>query len=273
MAHFPAAFVPHGGGPLPLLGAANHKGLVAFMKQLPSHLPRPKSIVLVSAHWEEKDPTVTSAAQPDLLYDYYGFPPEAYDVKYTAPGAPELASQVVELLRSAGFSATGDSKRGWDHGMFVPMKVMYPDADIPVVQLSLLNSLDPQAHIRMGQALQPLRRQDTLILGSGITFHNMSAFRSTGFEGKAAGPLAGQDFDTWLADAVTKHKGADRAQLLSNWSSAPGARNAHPREEHLLPLMVVAGAAGDDEGTAVYQEELMGSAVSGYVFGQLQESM
>lgn len=277
----PTLFIPHGGGPLPLLGDPGHTGLVSFLKAVPQQIqPRPKAILLVSAHWEESEPQLTSASKPSLLFDYYGFPPETYKLHYPAPGDPSLAQQAADLLRSAGFNASLNPSRGLDHGAFIPLMLMYPDADIPVVQLSLKSSLDPEEHYRMGAALAPLRAQGVLLLGSGMSFHNMGQFaRQPGSKQERVG----QDFQLWLLAAATKSP-AERQQLLSDWSTAPGARNAHPREEHLLPLMVVAGAAhsgsssssssaegsssgSDSTGHALWDGECLGAAVAGIGFG------
>lgn len=221
---------------------------------------RPKAILLVSAHWEEDAFTVGTNPAPELIFDYHGFPKHTYELTYPAPGAPELARKVVSLLKAAGIEAREDAERGYDHGVFIPLKVMYPDADIPIVTLSLKTGLDPAEHIAAGRALESLRSEGVMIVGSGMSYHNLRKF---------FGGTNGQDaeaFDEWLQDAANASS-EKRAGLLSDWANAPAARSCHPREEHLLPLMVVAGAAGDDAGKTAYSDKVMGLAVSGYRFG------
>lgn len=237
-----ALFISHGGGPLPLLGDPGHKEMVACLKQLAAELPRPDAILVVSAHWEEKLPTLTAAAQPELIYDYYGFPPETYEITYPCPGLPELAEEVCQRLQTEGMNAALDTQRGLDHGVFVPLKIMYPDADIPCVQLSLVNTLDAATHIRMGQALAGLAQKNVLVVGSGFSFHNLNAFFNPQVE------EYNQDnrvFEDWLQTTCTSQElsEAERYQRLVAWSQAPGAATCHPREEHLLPLHVCYGAA------------------------------
>jgi len=258
----PIAYVTHGGGPLPLLGDPAHASLVTFLQALPKHYPRPEAIVIASAHWEERFPTLTSAANPPLIYDYGGFPPESYTIQYPAPGLPTLAAEIQRLLVDNGFEARLDERRGYDHGMFVPLKLMYPDADIPCVQLSLLESLDPEEHWRMGEALAPLlHQQNVLLVGSGSSFHNMRAMLGA-LDAKSQSVV----FNDWLIDTCTNPSlDADtRRQRLVDWESAPYGRFCHPREEHLLPLHVCAGAAGGRAGETVYNDDLFGLAMSGF---------
>jgi aromatic ring-opening dioxygenase catalytic subunit (LigB family) len=223
---------------------------------------RPTSILLVSAHWQGPAFTVTSAAAPALYHDYYGFPPHTYDLKYPAPGNPALAGRVRDLLDDSGIANADDPARGFDHGMFIPLKLVFPDADIPVVQLSLRSDYSPAAHLAAGAALAPLRDEGVLIIGSGMSFHNMAALRNPASVGNRA-----VLFDSWLTDAVTQSDPAAARALLKNWDRGTEARFAHPprAEEHLLPLMVAAGAAGDDRGRCLFTDPLM--AVSGYRFG------
>lgn len=171
------------------------------------------------------------------LYDYYGFPPESYQITWPAPGDPRLAVRVQELLRDAGFGAGADPERGFDHGTFVPLKLTYPDAEIPAIQLSLKRGLDPAEHIAMGRALTPLRDEEIFIIGSGMTFHNLRAFRDP------RSHAVSETFDAWMRESMTVDSDA-RNRALTRWEDAPAARFAHPREEHLIPLMVAAGAAG-----------------------------
>jgi aromatic ring-opening dioxygenase catalytic subunit (LigB family) len=221
---------------------------------------RPKAIVVISGHWEEKDFTVTSAPHPPLLYDYYGFPEHTYRLQYPAPGSQALAQQIQDLLSDAGLDSRADAQRGFDHGVFIPFLLIYPDASIPVVQLSLRSSLDPAVHLRAGLALTSLRSQGVLIVGSGMSYHNLRGFGSR--------PVAASDeFDNWLTQTVTDPDSARRNQLLTGWSHAPSARLAHPREEHLIPLMVAAGAAGSDPGSRILSDRVMAATISAYQFG------
>jgi len=262
----PVVFLPHGGGPWPFveLGFGNKAELAALTHYLRSirALPRtpPKALLVVSAHWEESVPTVMSGTHPPMLYDYYGFPPESYTITWPAPGSPQLAARVQQLLGAAGLKTGEDAARGFDHGTFVPLKLTYPEADIPVVQLSLKQGLDPAEHLAIGRALQPLRDEGVFIVGSGMTFHNLRAFSDP-----RSVPVA-EAFDAWLRRTATL--APDERDLgLTQWALAPAARQAHPREEHLLPLMVVAGAAGQDVGTTAYAGTLMGLRLSAYHFG------
>ncbi|MGD9939919.1 MAG: class III extradiol ring-cleavage dioxygenase [Clostridia bacterium] len=237
-------YIPHGGGPLPLLGDEGHQELVGFLRSFAVSMARPKAIIVVSAHWEATVPTLTAGAAPSLIYDYYGFPDEAYHVQYPAPGDPALAGRIESALRKAGFPVVMDSDRGFDHGMFVPLALMYPEADIPCVQLSLVRGLDPALHLRIGQALADLAGEDILILGSGFSFHNMQEFFSTAGPGVPADPR-NDVFQAWLAETCGSPDlgGQERLERLAAWETAPHARYCHPREEHLLPLHVIAGAA------------------------------
>jgi Uncharacterized conserved protein len=217
--------------------------MVDFMKALPSKLRLPKAILTISAHWEEEVATVLGAERPPMLYDYYGFPPESYEFKYPAPGSPELAERVSDCLGRAGLASRVDPSRGFDHGSFVPLMLMYPEADIPCLQLSLLSSLDPGEHLALGRALRDLADQDILVIGSGFSFHNMRAFDWSGERRKDERNDAFQD---WLVETCCGPRSQDeREQRLSAWEGAPSARYCHPREEHLLPLQVCVGLAGE----------------------------
>ena len=234
-----------------------------FLKNAHSTLPRqPKAIVLVSAHWLQPQVMVTSAAHPELIYDYHGFPPHTYELTYPAPGAPDLAARMLGMLQAAGIECGADEKRGFDHGMFIPLKLMFPNADIPVVQLSLHQSLDPVAHLHIGRALQSLRDEDVLIIGSGMSFHNMRAYGNPQYA-----PIS-DEFDNWLTQAVQADP-QQRDQLLAEWTQAPRARDCHPprAEEHLIPLMTVAGAAGDSVGCKVFSDRVMETTLSAFAFG------
>jgi aromatic ring-opening dioxygenase catalytic subunit (LigB family) len=235
--------------------------LAGFLRGVAAVPPaKPKALLVVSAHWEAKKPTVTTSAHPPMLYDYSGFPPESYRITWPAPGDPALAARVRELLRGAGIDSGEDAERGYDHGTFVPLKLVYPDADIPAVQLSLERGLDPAEHLRIGRALAPLRDEGVFVVGSGMTFHNMRAF------GDPRAKSPSEEFDAWLRASATLPT-AERDERLTHWTSAPSARIAHPREEHLLPLMVVAGAAGADSGRVAWKGSMMGANLSAYAFG------
>ncbi len=261
----PVAFLPHGGGPWPFVevGFGERSELDALASYLRSvgALPRtpPKALLVVSAHWEERVPTVMTSPRPPMLYDYYGFPPESYRLTWPAPGDPALATRVRELLEGAGFASAEDPHRGFDHGTFVPLKLAYPAADVPTVQLSLVRGLDPADHLAIGRALAPLRNEGVFVIGSGMTFHDLRAF------GPGSAPVA-ETFDAWLRETGVADP-AERDRRLLRWFDAPAARRAHPREEHLLPLMVIAGAAGDDRGTVAYNGTFAGLRLSAYHFG------
>lgn len=248
-------YFSHGGGPLPILGDPGHKAMVEFMIKLPSQLRRPDAILVISAHWEERLPTVLGAEHPAMFYDYYGFPAKAYEIKYPAPGSPGLAQRIVESLGKAGLEARIDPERGFDHGLFIPLKLMYPQADIPALQLSLVRGLDAAAHIALGKALRALKGENLLVIGSGFSFHNMQAFSWQG--GGAADP-ANNAFQDWLIDVCTASiPQAERERRLTTWEKAPSARYCHPREEHLLPVHVCAGMA-DSPARVVFDDEILG---------------
>lgn len=262
----PTFFIPHGGGPCFFMEwtrgpADTWEQMRAFLENLIGTLEeRPKAIVVISAHWEEECFTVHAGAKPGLLFDYYGFPEHTYQLQFPASGSPQLAERVHALLGSAGIETGMETQRGWDHGVFVPFLLITPQADIPLVQLSLKQGLDPQAHIEAGQALAALRDEGVLIVGSGMSYHNLRVF---GAEGAAAAQL----FDDWLTEAVESRDVEQRNRVLAAWEQAPAARLSHPREEHLIPLMVAAGASDGDLGSKVYQDRVNGLAMSAYRFG------
>lgn len=261
----PVVFVPHGGGPWPFVDfgwdLADADALATYLRGV-RELPTtpPKAVLVISAHWEARVPTVMTSPRPPMLYDYYGFPPAAYTIEWPAPGEPALARRVQELLGAAGIPTASDATRGFDHGTFVPLKLVYPDADVPTVQLSLQAGLDPEEHLAIGRALAPLRDEGIFIIGSGMTFHNLRAFGDP-----RARPVA-EAFDAWLRDAATRAP-AERDAALASWALAPAAREAHPREEHLAPLFVIAGAAGEDRGTLAYNGTFAGLRLSAYHYG------
>jgi aromatic ring-opening dioxygenase catalytic subunit (LigB family) len=235
-----AIFISHGGGPMPLLGDKGHEEMVISLKKLAKTLPKPKAIIVISAHWEASVATITSATHPELIYDYYGFPKESYEIGYPCHGAPDLANDIFTALTGSGIESKLDATRGFDHGLFVPLTIMYPEADIPCVQLSLVNTLDPAHHIKMGQALNKVEHEGLLIIGSGFSFHNMNAF----FAPNTAQSISQNEaFESWLVDTCSNTQLTEfqRKQRLINWGKAPSARYCHPREEHLLPLHVCYG--------------------------------
>ena len=261
----PTYFINHGGGPCFFLAGPMRNAwseLEGYLRGFAAALDRrPRAILIVSGHWEEARPTVNMGAAPPLLFDYHGFPEHTYQLAWPAPGEPSLATRVGDLLGAAGIESGSDASRGWDHGVFVPLKLMFPDADIPTVQLSLRRDLDPAAHLAVGRALKPLREDGVLIVGSGQTYHNMRGF----MRGDIGVDPAAEAFDGWLRGAVAD--GAKRDRLLTGWEQAPGARQAQPHEDHFLPLMVAAGAASGEPGRTVFHGHVLGKPISGFRFG------
>lgn len=258
----PVYFIPHGAGPCFFMDWEPKDAWAATADWLSSigREPGVKAILVISGHWEAPDFTVTSAPNPALIYDYYGFPDHTYHLSYPAAGSPLLAERIVSLLDGQGLAAKKDEARGFDHGVFIPLMLVRAEADLPVVQLSLKAGLDPSLHLALGRALALLRHEGVLILGSGMSFHNMRGYGDPAFT-----PIA-ERFDGWLGETVAAEP-AIRAQRLAAWSEAPAARLSHPREEHLLPLMVAAGAAGDDPGRIVFSDRVMEVPISGVRFG------
>lgn len=261
----PVVFVPHGGGPWPFVEMGfdpdDVRNLASYLRSVRDVPPTPpRALLVISAHWEAPVPTVQTNPHPPMFYDYYGFPPDAYTLSWPAPGDPVLAARVRELLGAAGFPTASDPDRGYDHGTFVPLKVTWPDAEIPTVQLSLRAGLDPAEHLAMGRALAPLRDEGVFLVGSGMTFHNLRAFRDP-----RSIPVS-ETFDAWLREAATAEP-EERDRQLTRWAEAPAARMAHPREEHLIPLMVIAGAAGEDRGTIAWNGTFGGLRMSAYHYG------
>lgn len=259
----PTYYIPHGGGPCFFMDdpTGMWKDMELFLRDIMASLPRqPSAILVVSSHWEEKQFTVTSHPSPSLVYDYYGFPEHTYRLRYPVPGYPTLAARVVDLLNKAKIPAGADARRGLDHGVFIPLMLIAQEATIPVVQLSLKTGLSPQEHLAAGAALTPLRSEGVLIIGSGMSYHNMQGFS------KAYTP-ASEAFDAWLTDAICGHSGAMRNLRLTEWEQAPHARTCHPREEHLISLHLAAGAAYDDKAKREYSGHVLNVAVSGFRFG------
>jgi 4,5-DOPA dioxygenase extradiol len=248
-------YFSHGGGPLPILGDAGHQAMVDFMHQLPSRLRKPEAILVISAHWEESAATLLGAPTPPMFYDYYGFPAEAYEIIYPAPGSPELATRIAGLLNQGQIPARIDPRRGFDHGLFIPLKLMYPQADIPSLQLSLVHGLNPAAHIALGKALRALMHENILVVGSGFSFHNMGAFS---WQSMNTPDPANDAFQNWLIETCAGPlPQSEREQRLIEWEQAPSARYCHPREEHLLPLHVCLGMA-DKPASVIFDDYILG---------------
>ena len=260
-ASMPTLYIPHGGGPAFFMQGGMREmfqPMADFLSSINDFLPaKPTAILLVSAHWETVEVTLTSGARPQLIYDYYGFPEDTYSLTYPAPGCPGLAARAAGLLADAGIDCALDAQHGWDHGVFIPLKVIYPDAGIPVVAMSLQSDMAPAAHIAIGRALAPLRDDGILLIGSGMSYHNLNQF--------ADAPVASSRFDNWL-DMALAGSAAHRAEHLARWSRAPCARLAHPREEHLLPLMVASGAGSDLPATRIWEGSVGGSRISSWAF-------
>ena len=254
----PVFYLPHGGGPLPLLGDPQHLALTQFLTQLGSKLPTPAAILVISAHWESPHPALTAAENPALLFDYSGFPAQSYQLSYPATGAPQLAAQIAEKLLQAGFNPQLNTSRGWDHGVFVPLLMLRPQADIPVLQLSLLKGLDAATHIALGEAISFLRSQNVIIIGSGMSFHNMQAF----FRPDLVSDNQVSEFNQYLINSLQpQYSYAEQAQRLINWQQAPNARLIHPREEHLLPLHVCFGAGKGSNAQVLFNDKVLHKTV------------
>ena len=269
MSEMPTLFIPHGGGPCFFMTWDPPDAwdqMADYLRRIPDDIGcRPKAIIVISGHWEEQAVTIQKNPAPPLLYDYYGFPDSTYDIQYPAVGSPELAGRIGGLLTEKDIDWKFDQDRGFDHGVFIPLKVAFPEADIPVVQVSLRADFDPGAHIELGKALQPLRDEGVLILGSGMTYHNLQIMMSR-MRGGEIDPNS-HLFDDWLAEVLTESEHATRERVLVNWEKAPADRIAHPREEHLLPLHVVVGAAGSDTGRRMLRNTVLGSVQSAFQFG------
>jgi len=261
----PTYFISHGGGPWPYVPEmrAAMQVLEASLADIPRQVGIvPRAVLMVSGHWEAPGFRVMGNAKPPMVYDYGGFPPHTYHVQYPAPGAPGVAARVEQLARAADIDVQIDMQQGFDHGTFAPLVVMYPQADVPVLQLSLKSRYDPAEHLAIGRALAPLRDEGVLIVGSGLSYHNLGRM----------GPAAREPstlFDQWLQQAVITSTPAERTDLLLRWQGAPAARIAHPREDHLIPLMVAVGAAEAEAATLVYHETNVfgGMTASSFRFG------
>ncbi|MFQ5971899.1 MAG: DODA-type extradiol aromatic ring-opening family dioxygenase [Alphaproteobacteria bacterium] len=242
MARFPSVFISHG----PPTIAIEPGPVPDFLHGLGPELGRPEAILCVSAHWETPLPAVGTAEAPELIYDFYGFPEPLYELTYPAPGAPALAEKAAAALGAAGIHCDRDPGQGLDHGAWVPLMLMYPDADVPVAQLSIQHHLGPAHHLDIGKALSGLRDEGVLVLGSGNVTHNLADALGRWRAGEPTDlePLDwAVAFDEWVAEKVEAGKWDD---LVSYRTQAPFAEQANPRDEHLLPLYVAAGAAGGD---------------------------
>ena len=260
----PTYFISHGGGPWPWLEDWRKRlaNLEVSLKHMPAEIGEtPKAVLMVSGHWEAPEFSVMTSAHPPMVYDYYGFPPETYKIVYPAPGAPEIAHRAADLIRGAGLPVRLDATYGFDHGTFAPAAVMYPKADVPIFQVSLKKGYDPAEHLALGRALAPLRDEGVLIVGSGLSYHNLRLFGPGAKEPSTA-------FDTWLAGVMAAPP-AERTRQLLAWEKAPFARVCHPQEDHLVPLMAALGAAENDNATRVYHDEGLfgGVTASSYRFG------
>lgn len=257
-------YFSHGGGPLPILGDVSHQAMVAFMRNLPAQLREPDAVLVISAHWEESTITVMNAEAPPLFYDYYGFPKEAYELTYPAPGSPALADRIVKVLQQKEFPVRTDAQRGFDHGLFIPLKLMYPQANIPALQISLLQGLDAAKHIALGNALNALMGENILVIGSGFSFHNMRAFS---WQGNSVEDTANDAFQNWLIEVMTRYPSQqEREQQMVAWEQAPAARYCHPREEHLLPLHVCLGMA-NKPAELIFDDTILGKRAVAFLWG------
>jgi aromatic ring-opening dioxygenase catalytic subunit (LigB family) len=262
----PTFYISHGGGPCFWIESTPPtlwNGLAASLESLPAAVGvRPRAILVVSAHWIEREFTLQTHPRPPMLYDYYGFPEHTYRLKYDAPGSPELAGRVKALLAGARLPVREDAERGYDHGLFVPFLKIYPRADIPIVQLSIRADFDPEVHLALGRALAPLRNEGVLIVGSGFSFHNLRHFGDP--EGRS------KPFDDWLNETLCAAAPEARTARLIEWEQAPSARFCQPQEDHLVPLFVAVGAAGDAAGRRIYAERMqrLQIYVSSFQFGE-----
>lgn len=259
-------YFSHGGGPLPLLNDSSHDKMIQFMKNLPQKIHKPDSIIVFSAHWEEDIVTIQSGESPGIIYDYYGFPEAAYNVKYPCVGSEDLALRIAEVFRQSGIECKLDDKRPYDHGSYIPLKMMYSDADIPVVQISLNKDLNPLTHLSIGKALRPLLDENLLIIGSGFSFHNMAKFD---FSGKSTKDPLNDDFQDRLIDICCINESEnEKWQSFLNWESFPNGRYCHPREEHLLPLLVCAGLS-TNVAVKIFDDYILGKRAVAFLWKEV----
>jgi 4,5-DOPA dioxygenase extradiol len=252
---YPSVFVSHGAPTLAMEGGET----VEFLRRLGAELGRPRAVLCVSAHWATRVPTLSAAERPETIHDFGGFPAELYRMQYPAPGAPRLAGRAAELLSAAGVESEVSRGRGLDHGAWVPLSLIYPDADVPVTQLSVQPGAGAEAHFRMGAALTPLRGEGVLILATGGATHNLHQLG----RGEDAPEWASR-FDSWLGERVTR---GSYEELFDYRRRAPHAEVAHPTDEHLLPLFVAAGAGGGAAGRRLHAAWTHGSlSMAAYAF-------
>ena len=256
-------YISHGGGPMPILDDPSHKQMVSFMKALPDQLERPDAIVVFSAHWEEKTIHIQSGQAPNMLYDYYGFAKEAYEIEYPCQGHPELARRIKDLLEDNHIISQFDEDRPYDHGTYIPLLLMYPQADIPVLQVSLNHSLSPGDHLKIGKALRPLMKEKILFIGSGFSFHNMMAFNMTGRYDPD--PLNDAFQEALIEICCHPKNEAEAWSSLDQWDQLAGARHCHPREEHLLPLHV-SFALSSNPATKIFDDLILGKRATGFLW-------
>ena len=238
---WPTVFVSHGSPTVAVEDTPAHRFLAGFGRRL----GRPRAILCISAHWETAEPQLTGSPAPPTIHDFYGFPPPLYELRYPAPGDPALAEEIAGMLRESGLSASVDPERGLDHGAWIPLLLMYPEADVPVLQLSVQTARGPEHHWKLGEVLAPLRARDVLVMGSGALTHNLAdalgRLRRGATSTSEPTPRWAVEFDDWITRAV--EEGA-REDLLHYRRRAPHAAYAHPTEEHILPLFTAAGAGG-----------------------------
>ncbi len=264
MTRMPTYFISHGGGPWPWMPdwRVQFKNLEASFVQMVRDLPHtPKAILMISGHWEDDSFAVMTSPHPPMLYDYHGFPPETFQIQYKSPGAPDIARRAADLIAAAGLPVRLDPDQGYDHGTFVPAFIMYPDASVPLFQISLKRGYDPADHLALGRALAPLRDEGVLILGSGLSYHNLRLF----------GPGArvpSEAFDGWLSKVMAAPP-AERTAALMDWEAAPYARTCHAQEDHFAPIWAVLGAAETEPAVMSYHDTMIfgGVTASSYRLG------
>ncbi len=256
-------YLSHGGGPLPLINDPSHLKLNHFLGQLKNDLRKPEAIVVFSAHWEADPIAIQHANHPPLIYDYYGFPEETYHLDYPANGHPKLAEKIASLLNEANIENHLDDQQPYDHGMYIPLMKIYPDASIPCIQISLSHSLDARTHLKLGEALRPLLSENILFIGSGFSFHNLRAFD---MNPNPSPDLKNEAFQGWLLDHCVYHYEKNKSEsALINWEKAPHARYCHPREEHLLPLHICVGLA-QAQATCLFFDSIAGKKSIGLLW-------
>lgn len=261
--NFPTVYLFHGGGPFPLTQEPSQLSIRKFLKEIPKTLPIPKTILLISAHWEASPVRILSKKEPNLYYDYYGFPKELYNFKYPIKNDLNLVDKITSIFEKNSIAYKLDDTRDYDHGVFVPLLLMYPEANIPVVQISLVKGLDVETHLKIGEALAPLRNEEVLIIGSGSSFHGFFLDVK-----KKELTKHSENFDSYLEDVCLNknYTPNERKKKLIEWKKAPSAKYAHPREEHLLPLMVNVGAAGGSVGERIYEDYYDEFKMGAYLF-------